>query len=113
MRLEAENLSQYQPPSQMYVRMKADGSEQAKGFIANYTRVRSDRMKKIHSNALRIHLLDNISKIFPVVESFEPLPGLRRQDRDRGYRCPYVSQLSPLLGGGRRVRLGHSGRQTM
>ena len=27
------------PPSQMFVRMKADGTVPAKGFIANYTRV--------------------------------------------------------------------------
>ena len=41
------------------------------------------------------------------------LPGLRRPDRDGGYGRADVAQLPALVGGGRRVRLGHRRRKTM
>ena len=57
--------------------------------------------------ALYIDPLNNISRVDVM------LPGLRCQDRDRGYGRADLAQLPALVGGGRRVRLGHRRSKTM
>ena len=61
----------------------------------------------------RITLYNEVSSLTILTRVDLNLPGLRRQDRDGRDGRADVAQLPALVGGGRRVRLGHRRRQTM